>query len=121
MSVPLYTVFLVDDDASVLRALKRLLEASGYGVRTFSSPLEFLAQHDASIPGCAVLDVSMPGLDGLELQAALTAGSTMRPVVFLTGAGDIPTSVRAMKAGAVDFLTKPASSRELIAAIESAV
>lgn len=121
MSDPAYTVFLVDDDASVLRALKRLLKASGYGVRTYSSPLEFLAEHDGTIPGCAVLDVSMPGLDGLELQAALTAGSATRPIVFLTGAGDIPTSVRAMKAGAVDFLTKPASSGELIAAIERAI
>jgi RNA polymerase sigma factor (sigma-70 family) len=121
MSDPQYTIFLVDDDADVLRALERMLKAAGYGVRTYSSPLEFLAQHDASIPGCAVLDVSMPGLDGLALQAALTAGSATRAVVFLTGAGDIPTSVRAMKAGAVDFLTKPASSGELTAAIERAV
>jgi len=120
VSDPAHTVFLVDDDASVLRGLKRLLTASGYGVRAYSSPLEFLAEHDATIPGCAVLDVSMPGLDGLELQAALTAGLVTRPVVFLTGAGDIPTSVRAMKAGAVDFLTKPTNSGELIAAIERA-
>jgi FixJ family two-component response regulator len=115
------TVFLVDDDANVLGALERMLKAAGYAVRTYSSPLRFLAEHDAGIPGCAVLDVSMPGLDGLELQAALDAGSARRALVFLTGAADIPMSVRAMRAGAVDFLTKPASSSDLIAAIERAM
>ncbi|TIQ23088.1 MAG: response regulator transcription factor [Mesorhizobium sp.] len=121
MSDPAYTVFIVDDDIDVLRALERVLKAAGYGVRTYTSPVEFLAEHDAGIPGCAVLDVSMPGLDGLELQAALATSFATRAVVFLTGAGDIPTSVRAMRAGAIDFLTKPASSSDLIAAIERAI
>jgi FixJ family two-component response regulator len=121
MSEPTYTVFLVDDDASLLSALERMLKAAGYAVRSFPSPSQFLAEHDSNIPGCAVFDVSMPGLDGLELQAILSEGSTTRAVVFLTGAGDISMSVRAMRAGAIDFLTKPASSHELIAAIERAV
>jgi FixJ family two-component response regulator len=115
-----FTVFLVDDDAGVLKALARLLQARGYDVQSFTSPEAFLADHDASVPGCAVLDVSMPDLDGLELQQALTAGGSQRPVIFLTGAGDIPTSVRAMRAGAVDFLTKPVDSADLLAAIAHA-
>lgn len=114
-------VFLVDDDAGILRALRRLLGANGYEVRTYQSPLAFLAEHDADAPGCAVLDVAMPDIDGLQIQAALTSGSAVRPVIFLTGAGDIPTSVRAMKAGAVDFLTKPVDSADLLAAIERAI
>ena len=85
--------------------------------KPYSSPQEFLEQHDLAVPGCAVLDVSMPGLDGLELQRALTAGGSHRPVVFITGKGDIPTSVRAMKAGAIDFLTKPVKDKDLLEAI----
>ena len=76
--------------------------------------------HDATVPGCAVLDVSMPGLDGLELQQALTAGGSHRPVIFITGKGDVPTTVRAMKAGAIDFLTKPVSDTDLLGAIARA-
>lgn len=113
----MFTVFLVDDDAGVLKALSRLLRAKGYNVRSFTSPQEFLAHHDAAMPGCAVLDVSMPGLDGLELQQALTAAGSQRPVIFVTGRGDIPTSVRAMKAGAIDFLTKPVGDEDLLEAI----
>jgi FixJ family two-component response regulator len=115
-----FTVFLVDDDAGVLKALSRLLRARGYAVMAFTSPQAFLADHEASIPGCAVFDISMPGLDGLELQQALTAGGSQRPVIFLTGKGDIPTSVRAMKAGAIDFLTKPVNDDDLLAAIARA-
>jgi FixJ family two-component response regulator len=115
------TVFLVDDDAGVLKAISRLLRTRGYETQGFTSPQEFLGTHDSSIPGCAVLDVSMPDLDGLELQQALTAGGSQRPVIFLTGEGDIPTSVRAMKAGAIDFLTKPVSEADLLAAIARAV
>jgi FixJ family two-component response regulator len=100
--------------------LSRLLRARGYEVEAFTSPQAFLAGHDASIPGCAVFDISMPGLDGLELQQVLTAGGSLRPVIFLTGKGDIPTSVRAMKAGAIDFLTKPVNGDELLAAIARA-
>ena len=120
MTESLFTVFLVDDDAGVLKALSRLLGARGYDIQAFTSPQAFLADHDASIPGCALFDVSMPGLDGLELQHALTAGGSQRPVIFLTGKGDIPTSVRAMRAGAIDFLTKPVSDADLLAAITRA-
>lgn len=120
MTDSIFTVFLVDDDAGVLKALSRLLRARDYGVRPFTSPQAFLADHDASIPGCAVLDVAMPGLDGLELQQALAAAGAQRPVIFLTGKGDIPTSVRAMRAGAIDFLTKPVDGAELLAAIARA-
>lgn len=115
-----FTVFIVDDDAGVLKALSRLLRARGYDVRSFTSPQEFLTHHDATVPGCAVLDVSMPGLDGLELQRALSAEASQRPVIFITGKGDIPTSVLAMKAGAVDFLTKPVSDKNLLGAIARA-
>jgi FixJ family two-component response regulator len=116
-----FTVFLVDDDAGVLKALARLLRARGYHVEPYSSPQLFLAEHDATVPGCAVLDVSMPGLDGLELQRVLTASAgSHRPVVFITGKGDIPTSVRAMKAGALDFLTKPVKDKDLFEAISRA-
>jgi FixJ family two-component response regulator len=120
MTDGVFTIFLVDDDAGVLKALSRLLHARGYEIQAFTSPQAFLADHDASIPGCAVLDVSMPRLDGLELQQALTAGGSRRPVIFLTGKGDIPTSVRAMKAGATDFLTKPVNDDALLAAVARA-
>src|SRR4051794_15491882 len=116
----MFTVFIVDDDDRVIKALSRLMRVKGYEARPYTSPQEFLAQHDAAVPGCAVLDVSMPGLDGLELQQALTAGGSHRPVIFITGKGDIPTSVRAMKAGAIDFLTKPVSNQDLLEAIARA-
>src|SRR5882757_2712804 len=116
-----FTVYLVDDDPGVLKALSRLLRARDYDVKPYSSPQLFLEEHDVAVPGCAVLDVSMPGLDGLELQRALTASAgSHRPVVFITGKGDIPTSVRAMKAGAIDFLTKPVKDRELFDAVSRA-
>src|SRR5262245_50358686 len=115
-----FTVFLVDDDPGVLKALSRLLRANGHDTRLYTSPQEFLAHHDATVPGCAVLDVSMPGLDGLELQQALTATGSHRPVIFLTGRGGIPMRVRAMRAGAVDFLTKPVCDQDLLAAIARA-
>jgi len=115
-----FTIFLVDDDAGVLKALSRLLRARGYEVRPFESPQEFLTHHDATIAGCAVLDVSMPGLDGLALQRALSTAGSQRPVIFITGKGDIPTSVSAMKAGAIDFLTKPVRDRDLLDAIARA-
>jgi len=115
-----FTIFIVDDDVAVLKALSRLLRAMGYDIQSYTSPREFLTRHDATVPGCAVLDVSMPGLDGLELQQAMTAGGAPRPVIFVTGKGDIPTSVRAMKAGAVDFLTKPVSDADLLGAIARA-
>ena len=116
-----FIVYLVDDDPGVLKALSRLLRAKGYEVRPYSSPQLFLEEHEETVPGCAVLDVSMPGLDGLELQRALTATNGFhRPVLFVTGKGDIPTSVRAMKAGAIDFLTKPVRDVDLFEAISRA-
>lgn len=116
-----FTVYLVDDDPGVLKALSRLLRARGYEVKPYFSPQLFLEEHDVAVPGCAILDVSMPGLDGLQLQRALTAaGGYHRPVVFVTGKGDIPTSVRAVKAGAIDFLTKPVKDKDLFEAVSSA-
>jgi FixJ family two-component response regulator len=117
----MFTVFLVDDDAGVVKALSRLLRAKGYDVQPFTSSQAFLDDHDAAVPGCAVLDVGMPGVNGLDLQHALTLTvSQPRPIIFLTGKGDIPTSVRAMRAGAIDFLTKPVDGGALLAAIARA-
>ena len=116
-----FTIYLVDDDPGVLKGLSRLLRARGYEVKAYSSPRVFLDEHDMTVPGCAVLDVSMPGLDGLEIHRVLSAASGYhRPVVFVTGKGDIPTSVRAMKAGAIDFLTKPVKDRDLFEAVARA-
>ena len=116
----MFTVHLVDDDPSVRKALSRFLNAKGYDVQPFESAQEFLDRHDSTIPGCAIFDVSMPGLDGLKLQQILAADGVQRPVIFLTGMGDIPASVRAMRAGAIDFLTKPARKEELLQAISRA-
>jgi FixJ family two-component response regulator len=115
-----FTVYLVDDDRRLLKALSLLLRSRGYDARLFSSSRDFLAQHDATVPGCAIFDFSMPDLDGLQLQEALAASGVKRPIIFLTGRGDIPVSVRAMKAGAIDFLTKPVRKNELFAAISRA-
>jgi FixJ family two-component response regulator len=118
MNNPSATLFIVDDDPDVRRALDRLLQSSGYNVQTYSSSREFLAAHDPARPGCAILDLAMPDVDGLQLQASLVASGCSRPVVFLSGNGSIATSVTAMRAGAVTFLTKPIEHRLLIAAIE---
>ena len=115
------TVFLVDDDPGVLRALTRLLRASGREVRAFASQREFLGQHDPAAPGCLVLDVAMPERNGLDLHCDLAASGNERAVVFITGQADVPTSVRAMKAGAVDFLTKPFDDAQLLAAVQVAI
>jgi RNA polymerase sigma factor (sigma-70 family) len=115
------TVFLVDDDAAVLKGLRRLLASAGLNVIAFESPQDFLEGLDGDAGGCVVLDYSMPGLNGLELQQALAARGSALPVIFLTGKGDIPTSVRAMKDGAVDFLTKPVDGEVLLAAIRAAI
>lgn len=116
----MFTIFIVDDDPAVTRALERRLRVKGYKTQSFNSAKDFLRDHDAEIPGCAILDVSMPGLNGLELQQAMTSGDASRPIIFLTGKGDIPTSVRAMRAGAVDFLTKPVSDKNLLDALRRA-
>lgn len=114
-------IFIVDDDASFLRSLSRLLRAAGYTIQAFGSALEFLDRADAQMPGCVVADLQMPGLNGLALQEALGRSANPMPVIFLTGQGDIPTTVRAMQQGAVDFLTKRAPKEDLLAAVERAL
>jgi len=114
-------VFLIDDEPTVLKALARVLCATGFRTASFSSPQSFLEQYEPAARGCLVLDVSMPGFTGLELQQALIEKNCSLPIVFLTGRGDIPTSVRAMKHGAVDFLTKPVDDDDLIAAVDRAL
>ena len=113
-------VSVIDDDDLVLRALERLLKSGGFDVRTFPSPYEFLERRPAG-PGCLVLDLAMPGLNGLELQKQLASLGDPCPVVFLSGEGDVPTSVAAMKAGAVDFLTKPVVREQLLASVRAAL
>src|SRR5437588_11584337 len=115
------TVFIVDDYAPVRRSISRLLHAAGFAVAAFASADEFLAQFDPQIMGCLVLDVAMPALDGLELQHILAEAGSLLPIIFLTGHGDIPKSVRAMKHGASDFLTKPVNDEDLLAAIRVAI
>jgi FixJ family two-component response regulator len=115
------TVFVVDDDASLRRALARLLHSAGYQTETFASAESFLAQSRFDAPGCILLDVRMPGLNGLELQQALAAADRQLPIVFITGYGDVPMSVRAMKAGAEDFLPKPFDDEDLLKAVAQAL
>lgn len=115
------TVYLVDDDASFLKATSRLLLASGFAVEAFSSAADFLARCESAGPGCVVADLQMPGLNGLELQAALAQKGLAMPVVFLTGHGDIASTVRAMREGAEDFLEKLASKEQLLDAVRRAV
>jgi FixJ family two-component response regulator len=114
-------VNVVDDDALVLRSLGRLLRSAGFAVRTFPSSQDFLSRTHGGEAGCLVLDLTMPGLNGLELQAQLARQGNECPVVFLSGNADIPHSVQAMKAGAVDFLTKPVDREKLLAAVRIAI
>ena len=115
------TVYVVDDDASVRRSTERLIRVSGFNVQTFESARDFLSSPRPEGPGCLVLDVRMPGLSGLDLQQELSQSGEQIPIIFLTGHGDIPMSVRAMKAGAAEFLTKPVKQRTLLEAIQAAV
>jgi len=115
------TVHIVDDNAHFLTATSRLLRASGFVVRTFASAGDFLTQRDGEAPGCVLADVRMPGMDGLELQSALAHSQNPLPILFLTGHGDIPSSVRAMRAGAEDFLEKRAPKAQLLAAVTRAL
>jgi FixJ family two-component response regulator len=116
------TVFLVDDDSSVRRALARLIKSAGYQVQIFASAREFLDRKpDETVPACLVLDVRMPGLSGIDLQRELTLTNLVLPIIFITGHGDIPMTVKAMKAGAVDFLPKPVRDADLLRAIEQAL
>lgn len=115
------TVFLVDDQASVLKAMSRLMRLAGFKTAVFGSAAEFLDSDNADALGCLVLDLSMPGMSGMELHQELARRSSRLPVIFLTGDGDIGTSVQAMKLGAVDFLTKPVKSATLLAAVREAI
>ena len=114
-------VFVVDDDPSVRKGLTRLIRSAGYTVEAFASAREFLARERYLGPCCLVLDVQMPDLTGLDLQEALAGSGRRMSIVFVTGHGDISMSVKAMKGGAVDFLTKPADDKDLLAAIERCV
>jgi len=115
------TVFVIDDDPSVRRALERKLRTAGYRVVTFDSAQDYLARAPQAGIACIVTDVRMPGMSGLDLQVSLAQAGRALPMVFITGHGDIPTSVRAMKGGAVNFLPKPFTEREILAAIDEAL
>jgi FixJ family two-component response regulator len=121
MRDPSPTVYVVDDDPDVLKAIERLLESAGLSFATFSTPHQFLDDYDGSAPGCLVLDLALPGLSGLDVQQVLEQRGSVLPIVFLTGRGDIAMSVQAMKHGAADFLTKPIDDTALIAAIRDAL
>ena len=121
MRAPEAIVFVVDDDASVREALGSLIRSAGFSVRTSASAPEFLARPRPDLPSCLVLDVRLPGLSGLDLQKRMAEVDIAIPIVFITGHGDVPTSVRAMKAGAVEFLTKPFTDQDLLDAVEQAV
>jgi FixJ family two-component response regulator len=114
-------VFVVDDDSSVRRLIATLLTVSSYRVETFATAQEFLEANCASPLACLILDVQLPGLTGLELQQTLIERGRLLPIVFITGYGDIPTSVKAMKAGAVDFLPKPFTEEALLSAVQTAL
>ncbi len=114
-------VFVVDDDTSVRESLRNLIRSAGFSVQTFSSAQEFLASPRPKVPSCLVLDVQLPGLCGLDLQQELAKGGIQIPIIFISGHGDIPMSVRAMKAGALEFLTKPINDEDLLDAIQQAI
>jgi len=118
---PTPIVFVVDDDASMREALSSLIESAGLRVQTFASAQEFLEHKRPDTPACLVLDVRLPGLSGLELQRKLSPARTRIPIIFITGHGDIPMSVQAMKAGAVEFLPKPFKDDQLLGAIRQAI
>ena len=121
MKEPAPMVFVVDDDESVRKALKRLIKSVGLNVETFATAQEFLSREQHEGPSCLVLDVRMPGLSGLDLQQELTKTDLTLPIIFITGHGNIPMSVRAMKAGAVDFLEKPFEDQVLLDLIQRAI
>ncbi|SER20541.1 RNA polymerase sigma factor, sigma-70 family [Nitrosomonas sp. Nm51] len=120
MTVSRYTVFIIDDDAAVRHSLMLMIKQEGISVRVFDSAGAFLEQCSPDDEGCIVVDINMPGMNGLRLQKLLNSRNYMLPVIFLTGCGTIPQSVKAMKAGALDFLTKPVTRAKLIASIHSA-
>src|ERR1700756_718869 len=114
-------VYVIDDDASFRRSTEMLISSAGFKVQGYASAQEFLSHPRSDVPSCLVLDVRLPRLSGIELQRELVAAETPVPIIFITGHGDIPMSVRAMKAGAVEFLTKPFREQELLEAIERAI
>jgi FixJ family two-component response regulator len=116
-----HTIFIIDDDASVCKSLARLLQISGFNVETYESSEQFLSREPYHGTGCIVLDVRMPGLSGMELHDELIRVGYTLPIIFITGHGDIPMSVRAMKKGAVDFLPKPFDEEELLQAVAKAI
>jgi FixJ family two-component response regulator len=115
------TIFIVDDDPSIRVALENLVSSIGQPVETYAAAQDFLRDCPRNPAGCLVLDVQMPGLSGLDLQSELSHAGIYLPIIFITGHGDVPTTVRAMKAGAVEFLTKPVSDSELLTAIDQAL
>lgn len=115
------TVFVIDDEAPVRRALGRLLRAEGFEVMAFASAAEFLARCDVARPACVVLDMAMPGRNGLELQQVLAEEGSTLPIIFLTGRSDVPMCAQAMKRGAADFLTKPVNDADLLVAVRRAL
>lgn len=121
MNEPAPIVRVVDDDASFLTAVARMLRASGFKVKTYASAVEFLDQPELDVPGCVLVDLQMPGLSGLDLQEALAKAGHRLPVIFLSGRGDIPTTVQVMRRGAEDFLTKRAPKEELLEAVKRAL
>lgn len=122
MTEPHPTVFVVDDDAAVRKSLVRLLKSAGYHAESFASADEFIeCRKRNSLPGCALVDIQMPGIDGLQLQRELINSTHEIPIIFITGYGDIPSSVKAMKAGAVDFFSKPFNDDDLLRAIREAI
>jgi FixJ family two-component response regulator len=121
MDNSLSTIFIVDDDPDVCRAMSRLLRSAGYRTLTYGSATTFLQEHDPEASGCLILDLAMPEHDGLEVQAMLNSSGCRRPVIFLTGNASIPLTVAAIRAGAVNFLTKPVSEQRLFEAVEEAL
>src|SRR5262245_14767752 len=121
MAEPKAIVFVVDDDLSVREGLGSLIRSAGLGVEIFASAQEFLTRSRPDVPSCLVLDIRLPGLSGLDLQKRMAEVNIEIPIVFITGHGDVPTSVQAMKAGAVEFLTKPFRDQDLLDAIQQAI
>lgn len=120
MNSSAFTVFLIEDDPGVMKGLSRMLEAHGYDVQKFAGARPFLEQHPAFERGCAIVDYSLPDLDGLALQTKMAEEGVACPVIFMSGVGNVTVSVNAMKAGAIDFLTKPIKSQDLLAAVSRA-
>ncbi len=121
MNKSLITIFIVDDDIAVRESLSMMIEQEGFAVKTFESGQNFLEYYQQEHLGCAIIDVRMPDMDGLQLQQEMTSRNILLPIIFLTGHGDIPTSVNAVKSGALDFVTKPITREKLLAIVLAAV